>query len=124
MKMVEAVQNTTTEFGTLAPALAAASGAALMLAAATRLVRARRNAAARIFVALALFAIALRLIAAAVGEFQTLDLLPTIDADVPAWLGTLAGSTTREALAIQAAFIVAAYALLARALKRRVFTKV
>jgi hypothetical protein len=120
--MVEAVQNTTAEFGALAPALAAASGAALMLAAATRLVRAkaRRCFAARIFVAFVLFAVALRLIAASVGEFQTLGLLSTIDAAVPAWLATLAGNKTREAMAIQVAFVIAAYALLARAIKRRV----
>ncbi len=118
--MVEAVQNTANEFGSLAPAIAVASGAALMLAAATRVLRHRARSGARIFVALALFAVALRLIAASVGEFQTLGLLPTIDADVPAWLGALAGNPTREAMAIQAAFVVAAYALLARTIKRRV----
>jgi hypothetical protein len=118
--MVEAVQNTTTEIGALAPALAAASGAALMLAAATRLLRRRARGPARIFVAFVLFAVALRLIAASVGEFQTLGLLSTIDADVPAWLATLAGNKTREAMAIQVAFVIAAYALLARAIKRRV----
>lgn len=115
--MVEAVHNTANGFGAFAPAVAAASGAALMIAASVKLVRARRNAAARIFVALALFAIALRLIAAAVGEFQTLGLLPIADADVPAWLSALAGNATREAMAIQAAFVIAAYALLARRLK-------
>lgn len=118
--MVEAVQTTTTEFGRLAPALAAAGGAALMLAAATRLLRRRAQGPARIFVALVLFAVALRLVAASVGEFQTLGWLSTIDADVPAWLAALAGNTTREAMAIQAAFVVAAYALLARTIKRRV----
>lgn len=116
--MVEAVHNTASEFGTLAPALAAAGGAALMLAAATRLARHRARDAARIFVALALFAVALRLIAASVGEFQTLGLLPSIDADVPAWLAALAGNPTREAMAIQAAFVIAAYALLAHQLKK------
>jgi hypothetical protein len=121
--MVEAVQNTTTEFGTLAPAFAAASGAALMLAAATRLLRRRARGPARFFVALVLFAVALRLIGASAGEFQTLGLLSAIDADVPAWLATLAGNTTREAMAIQAALVVAAYALLARALKRRAYAK-
>jgi hypothetical protein len=121
--MVEAVQNTTTEFGTLAPAFAAAGGTVLMLAAATRLLRHRARSGARILVALVLFAIALRLIAASVGEFQTHGLLPIADADVPAWLGALAGNATREAMAIQAAFVVAAYALLAGVLKRRAFTK-
>lgn len=122
--MVEAVHNTANGFGTLAPALAAASGAALMLAAATRVLRRRARSPARIFVALALFAVALRLIAASVGEFQTLGLLPVADADVPAWLATLAGNPTREAMAIQAAFVIAAYALIARAIKRHVFAKV
>ncbi len=121
--MVEAVHNTASEFGTLAPALAAAGGAAMMLAAATRLARHRARDAARIFVALVLFAVALRLIAASVGEFQTLGLLPSIDADVPAWLATLAGNPTREAMAIQAAFVIAGYAVLARAIKRRAFAK-
>jgi hypothetical protein len=116
--MVEAVHNTANGFSVFAPAIAAASGAALMIAAGVKLVRARRNAAARIFVALAFFAIALRLIAASVGEFQTLGLLPVANADVPAWLATLAGNTTREAMAIQAAFVIAAYALLARRLKK------
>ncbi len=116
--MVEAVQNAANEFGSLAPAIAAASGAALMLAAATRVLRRRTAAAARIFVAFALFAVALRLIAASVAEFQTLGLLPIAGADVPAWLGALAGNPTREAMAIQAAFVVAAYALLARRLKK------
>lgn len=119
MKMVEAVQTTTNEFGMLAPALAAASGAALMLAASVKLARTRRShGVARTFVALALFAVALRLIAASVGEFQTLGLLPVADADVPAWLAALAGNTTREAMAIQAALVVAAYALIARWLKK------
>lgn len=123
--MVEAVHNTANGFGALAPAIAAASGAALMLAASVKLVRARRpRSVARIFVALALFAVALRLIAASVGEFQTLGLLPVADADVPAWLATLAGNPTREAMAIQAAFVIAAYALIARAIKRHVFAKV
>jgi len=91
-----------------------------MLAAAARLVRAkaRRYFAAQIFVALVLFAVALRLIAASVGAFQTLELLPSIDADVPTWLATLAGNTTREAMAIQTAVVIAAYALLARQLKK------
>ncbi|MCA0451926.1 MAG: hypothetical protein LCH62_19485 [Proteobacteria bacterium] len=118
--MVEAVQNTANEFGSLAPAIAAASGAALMLAAATRVLRRRTAASARIFVALALFAVAMRLIAASVGEFQTLGLLPIAGADVPTWLATLAGNPTREAMAIQAALVVAAYALLARTIKRHV----
>ncbi len=116
--MVEAVHNTANEFGLFAPAIAAASGAALTIAASVRLVRRRASAPARLFVALILFAIALRLIAASVGEFQTLGLLPIADADVPAWLATLAGNPTREAMAIQAAFVVAAYALLARRLKK------
>ncbi len=116
--MVEAVHNAANEFGILAPAIAAASGAALMLAAATRLLRRRARSSARIFVALILFAVALRLIAASVGEFQTLGLLPIADADVPAWLAQLAGNPTREAMAIQAAFVIAGYALLARRLKK------
>jgi len=118
--MVEAVHNTANEFGSLAPAIAAAGGAALMLAAATRLLRHRAQSGARIFVALVLFAVALRLIAASVGEFQTLGLLPIAGADVPTWLGAIAGNKTREAMAIQAAFVVAAYALLARTIKQRV----
>ncbi|MBL8655286.1 MAG: hypothetical protein JNJ97_13845, partial [Alphaproteobacteria bacterium] len=92
-----------------------------MLAAATRVLRRRTAASARIFVALALFAVAMRLIAASVGEFQTLGLLPIAGADVPTWLATLAGNPTREAMAIQAAFVIAGYAVLARAIKRRAF---
>jgi len=116
--MVEAAQNTANELGTLAPALSAVGGAALVLAAATRLVRHRAQSAARLFVAFVLFTVALRLIAASVGELQTLGLLPIADADVPVWLGVLAGNPTREAMAIQAALVVAAYALIARWLKK------
>lgn len=121
--MVETVHSTANGFGALAPALAAASGAALMLAAATRVLRRRARSPARLFVALALFVVALRLIAASIGEFQTIGLLPIADADVPAWLGTLAGNPTREAMAIQAAFVIAAYVLLVRTIKRRAFAK-
>ncbi len=117
--MVEAAQNTANEFGVLAPAIATASGAALMLAASVRLVHRRAPAPARLFVALILFAVALRLIAASVGEFQTRGLLPIADADVPAWLAALAGNPTRESMAIQAAFVIAGYAVLARTIKRR-----
>jgi hypothetical protein len=118
-RMVEAVKDTAQGLHEFVPAFAMATGAALMIAAGVRLVRkATRPATARLGVALALFAVALRLIAAAVGEFQTLGVLQAATADVPAWLAALAGNPTREAMAIQAAFVIVAYALLAQRLKK------